>query len=311
MFALDADQLWYKWEAFCLASSTVQSNATAASSRARPPPIFNLENARELRKEIQASIKPISTASVKLEHGTPAAKPSLRKSLGRGGLDNLYVSVLRGSSNVHICVGDRLDGLATPQAKKRPFTNNSPFSSSKPTPKPTSHLANTHDDYSTPAKPGSSKLAATSNAATPTLVKSEHATPLPSKFETRTNALEIVESLNAHLDNATPHSSLQSRVKLMSSADPKTYNYRYMFEKIMDRSEALDNRIDELAEVLRSHYGIEELGDPSIDSQVSLSTQATFRSCLEQDTEIGRYDLCWKNMHRFVCWQITRCQRQV
>ncbi|KIL67937.1 hypothetical protein M378DRAFT_9186 [Amanita muscaria Koide BX008] len=39
--------------------------------------------------------------------------------------------------------------------------------------------------------------------------------------------------------------------------------YRYMYEKVSERSEALDDRIDELAELVRDHYGLTELGDPS------------------------------------------------
>jgi DNA polymerase alpha subunit B len=59
------------------------------------------------------------------------------------------------------------------------------------------------------------------------------------KFEDRKNAGEIVESLNAHLPaivgSATEASS--SRVKMVSNVDTKTYNYRYMFEKITERAD--------------------------------------------------------------------------
>ena len=41
-----------------------------------------------------------------------------------------------------------------------------------------------------------------------------------------------------------------------------------MFEKLLDRAEALDNRIDEAAEMIRQYHEIEEeLGDPGVDSQ--------------------------------------------
>ncbi|KAH9989680.1 DNA polymerase alpha subunit B [Russula compacta] len=47
-------------------------------------------------------------------------------------------------------------------------------------------------------------------------------------------------------------------------------NYKYMFEKISERSEALDERIDELAGLVRQHYGLADLGDPfaSTDEEV-------------------------------------------
>ncbi len=62
---------------------------------------------------------------------------------------------------------------------------------------------------------------------------------------------------------------LPTEYPLASNADPRTYNYRYMFEKIMDRSEILDHRIDEMAQLLRNEYPqlIEELGDPADTSQ--------------------------------------------
>lgn len=41
-----------------------------------------------------------------------------------------------------------------------------------------------------------------------------------------------------------------------------------MFEKLLDRSEALDTRIDEGAELIRSYHEVdEEFGDPGVDSQ--------------------------------------------
>lgn len=46
-----------------------------------------------------------------------------------------------------------------------------------------------------------------------------------------------MESLNDHLQPAPSGSAPARRVALASTADPQAYNYRYMFEKIMDRSE--------------------------------------------------------------------------
>ncbi|KAL4252758.1 DNA polymerase alpha subunit B [Pleurotus pulmonarius] len=52
--------------------------------------------------------------------------------------------------------------------------------------------------------------------------------------------------------------------KVAFQGPPRTdkRSYRYMYEKIYERSEVLDNRIDEFAEMVREHYHIEELGDP-------------------------------------------------
>ena len=94
-----------------------------------------------------------------------------------------------------------------------------------------------------------------------------------SSFEACTNALKVVETLNSHLAPALALAGLTaSRVALTSYADPKAYNYRYMFEKISDRSEVLDRLIDKCARLIQEEYGIEELGDPSRVSQVRALT---------------------------------------
>lgn len=52
-----------------------------------------------------------------------------------------------------------------------------------------------------------------------------------------------------------------SRISLSSSADPKSYNYRYMFEKLSARSGMLDTLIEEAAALLCAEYGVAEAGD--------------------------------------------------
>ncbi|KAI0720520.1 DNA polymerase alpha, subunit B [Cerioporus squamosus] len=43
----------------------------------------------------------------------------------------------------------------------------------------------------------------------------------------------------------------------------KARAYRYMYEKVTERSEVLDDRIDHFGELVKAYYGVEELGDPS------------------------------------------------
>ncbi|TDL17712.1 DNA polymerase alpha, subunit B [Rickenella mellea] len=43
----------------------------------------------------------------------------------------------------------------------------------------------------------------------------------------------------------------------------KKRRYRYMYEKISERSEVLDEQIDEFGEIVRKYYNFEDLGDPS------------------------------------------------
>ncbi|KAI0335848.1 DNA polymerase alpha, subunit B [Cubamyces sp. BRFM 1775] len=58
-----------------------------------------------------------------------------------------------------------------------------------------------------------------------------------------------------------------SRVAFVGPAtDEAAYKkraYRYMYEKVSERSEVLDDRIDHFGELVKAYYDIEELGDPS------------------------------------------------
>ncbi|THH11357.1 hypothetical protein EW145_g701 [Phellinidium pouzarii] len=49
--------------------------------------------------------------------------------------------------------------------------------------------------------------------------------------------------------------------------DKKVRRYRFMYEKVSERSEILDERIDEFGELIREHYNIDELGDPASTSE--------------------------------------------
>lgn len=132
-----------------------------------------------------------------------------------------------------------LDNLSTPAAKKPRQSNGSIMT---PSVKPPTFT------------PGSSGL---------------KPTPPVNRFENRTNALERVESLNDHLAQASTsdHSgpAPKSRVTLAATTNPKTYNYRYMFERLADRSNVLDEQIGEAAALFRQHYFSSESNDEPFD----------------------------------------------
>ncbi|KAI0050363.1 DNA polymerase alpha, subunit B [Auriscalpium vulgare] len=67
-----------------------------------------------------------------------------------------------------------------------------------------------------------------------------------------------------------------SRVQFRT-LDSGKRSYKYMYEKISERSEALDDRIDEFADLVRKHYGIPDLGDPaaSTDDEVTVVGRIT------------------------------------
>ncbi|KAI0826859.1 DNA polymerase alpha subunit B [Trametes gibbosa] len=50
---------------------------------------------------------------------------------------------------------------------------------------------------------------------------------------------------------------------LADQSSRKKRSYRYMYEKVSERSEVLDDRIDHFGDIIKAHYDVEELGDPS------------------------------------------------
>ncbi|WFD41803.1 DNA-directed DNA polymerase alpha subunit pol12 [Malassezia psittaci] len=106
--------------------------------------------------------------------------------------------------------------------------------------------------------------------------------------------LHILESYNGEMRSTwenEPSRLNAPRVSLAVSTDLKQWNYRYMFEKKGERSlgswksnAELDNRLDDMGEVLRQSFGIDtELEDPSIASQESI--YCVGRICMRLDPE--------------------------
>ncbi|RDB17930.1 DNA polymerase alpha subunit B [Hypsizygus marmoreus] len=79
---------------------------------------------------------------------------------------------------------------------------------------------------------------------------------------------------------STGRSAVVFKGPAMDALSRKTRSYRYMYEKISERSEALDDRIDEFGELIREHYNISELGDPSssTDEEITVIGRITHDS---------------------------------
>ncbi|KAF9236510.1 DNA polymerase alpha/epsilon subunit B-domain-containing protein [Melanogaster broomeanus] len=65
----------------------------------------------------------------------------------------------------------------------------------------------------------------------------------------------------------------------MDPQSQKSRAYRYMYEKVSERSEALDDRIDEFADLISRYYHIDELADP--DAATEESTTVVGRIVLD------------------------------
>ncbi|KAG0003163.1 DNA-directed DNA polymerase alpha subunit pol12 [Entomortierella chlamydospora] len=87
------------------------------------------------------------------------------------------------------------------------------------------------------------------------------------QFAQRKNISEIDETLNSNLGLRTepPHSSTEHRndISLVAGVKP----YRYMFEKITEKAEALDDRIDWFADLYRKAYPDTVFHNPAYPSQ--------------------------------------------
>ncbi|KAG0374532.1 DNA-directed DNA polymerase alpha subunit pol12 [Mortierella sp. AD032] len=118
-----------------------------------------------------------------------------------------------------------------------------------------------HDQYNSPESKSSTRM--------PTSPYKSLAQPsLSSKqFALRKNMSETEEILNSHLKlrSEAPRTVSEYRnvINLVVAVKP----YRYMFEKITDKGEALDDRIDAFAEHYRKSYPDTEFRNPSYPSQ--------------------------------------------
>ncbi|KAI0916967.1 hypothetical protein AcW1_007714 [Taiwanofungus camphoratus] len=61
--------------------------------------------------------------------------------------------------------------------------------------------------------------------------------------------------------------------------------YRYMYEKVSERSEALDDKIDDFGELVKEHYNINDLGDPSAATEEEVTVVG--RITLDAETSSG------------------------
>ncbi|KAM3583242.1 DNA-directed DNA polymerase alpha subunit pol12 [Umbelopsis sp. WA50703] len=101
------------------------------------------------------------------------------------------------------------------------------------------------------------------------------------KFADRAVRNKVEESLNGHLDkmpNLSDDFGNQPRCEI-SLAQKQTVRYRYMFEKISERAEILDDLIEHFADVIKKHHSIEEFANPTRANQSNI--MAVGRICCE------------------------------
>jgi DNA polymerase alpha subunit B len=95
----------------------------------------------------------------------------------------------------------------------------------------------------------------------------------------------VIETLNPHIpqskvvgedslmnvdEEVKPNAaSLTSRVALAIGTDPRTWNYRYMFERPGIKGQALDDELEEMTKAILETYKLvrDDIADPSVTSQ--------------------------------------------
>ncbi|KAF9090803.1 DNA-directed DNA polymerase alpha subunit pol12 [Mortierella sp. AD031] len=118
-----------------------------------------------------------------------------------------------------------------------------------------------HDQFISPESKSSARV--------PTSPFRSPAQPSPSskQFALRKNMSETEETLNNHLklrsEPPRTGSEYRNAINLVVAVKP----YRYMFEKITDKGEALDDRIDAFAEIYKKSYPDTEFRNPAYPSQ--------------------------------------------
>ncbi|CAO3692560.1 unnamed protein product [Umbelopsis ramanniana] len=101
------------------------------------------------------------------------------------------------------------------------------------------------------------------------------------RFSERSVRNKVEESLNGHLSRKTATGDEfrdQSRCEI-SLAQEQTERYRYMFEKISERAEIIDDRIEYFADVVMEHHNVEEFANPTRANQSKI--MAVGRICCE------------------------------
>ena len=111
-----------------------------------------------------------------------------------------------------------------------------------------------------------------------------------------TSHMRVAEALNDEVPSAWSEEYIEGmprrvspRAALAVGTDLKQWNYRYMFEKKGERSLELDNRLDEIAQVIAHAFSIDELSDPSIPSQETIYTVG--RICARVDPGVPQAHL--------------------
>ncbi|RUS20276.1 DNA polymerase alpha/epsilon subunit B-domain-containing protein, partial [Endogone sp. FLAS-F59071] len=107
---------------------------------------------------------------------------------------------------------------------------------------------------------------------------------------------KIEETLNLHLSLAPPRIDNNKRCEI-SLVTQEMEHYRYMFDKISEKAQALDDRIEYFAELLQEYYHIEDFANPSHPSQDPIT--AVGRVCCDAEGRLNDQSVLLETSRRF------------
>ncbi|KAI1633545.1 DNA polymerase subunit alpha B [Biscogniauxia mediterranea] len=220
MHSLSVQDLYYKWESYCIKMDMGETKPS-------------IESLRSLKQHIQDALERNNRSHqvhIKTEK-RPGATP---RTTVKGGGD----------------VFDMLDGLVpnTPGGGKL----------SKSAAKKRNQLETPSVSHVKGGVPGSSPDNK-SPMRVDNQLESMNAIPITS-FHDRQNPGEVIEVLNDQLKPAEPPTAPygESRIKLTAASDQKKLAYKTLAMKSSEASEILDDRIDEFLALVRDHHKLDE-----------------------------------------------------
>ncbi|KAI2623372.1 DNA polymerase alpha, subunit B [Hypoxylon sp. NC1633] len=246
--SLSVQDLYFKWESYCIKMDMDGNNLSVQSLRA-------------LKQDIQDALERsnrthhVQIKSEKRSGGTP--RTSVKNGGDVYGMLEGMVPNTPATGKLNKSASKRRHQLETPSMAR--VRDNIPSSS---------------PDYKTPLRIENQ-------------LESMNAVPATS-FNDRPNPGEVVEVLNGHLKplNApfAPHP--EPRIKLTAASDLKKLGYKTLAMKSSEASEILDDRIDEFLAFVRDHRSIDESEFGSAASQSTTGIVAVGR--IASDSSEGR-----------------------
>ncbi|KAM5444308.1 DNA-directed DNA polymerase alpha subunit pol12 [Microsporum ferrugineum] len=222
LHAIEPQELFYKWESYCLKMVGEETG-------------LNLDSVRSFKRSLQDAIERESRAKTQMRGAEKRSIGAATSRPAAGGNQGIF---------------DMLDDFA-PNTPKR--NTSGPTGSSikrKAFDTPTNSRSNkgvkldSPGNVKTPSRPIDG--AANGNSLTP--------------FSARQNSGQVIETLNPHINmaSAPPAPYADSRIKLTANTDIKKFSYRPMAMKLSEASEILDDRIDEFMMIVQKHHKLED-----------------------------------------------------